>query len=345
MNKQYIKWVMLISSAILLFLLAACNGQSTTNVQDIEADKKMTVVASFYPLAELSRQVGGEHVDVITMTPPGAEPHDYEPTPHDIVQLEAADIFIFNGAGQDPWAEKVAQTLKDKNIAVINMSEHFTLIEGDIEHHDEEGVHDEHAEEVLPEADEPHEDHQEDEHVSEHPHEYDPHFWLDPTLAIKETQYIRDILIKKDPEHAEDYRNNAELYTTQLSSLHFDFQKDLSSCKLKTFITSHRAFGYLAHQYGLEQLSIAGLSPEEEPSPQQLANLAELIKEKNIKVIFFETLVSPDLAKTLAEETGAETLVLNPIEGLTEEEVNEGENYLTLMRKNINNLKKALECF
>lgn len=172
----------------------------------------------------------------------------------------------------------------------------------------------------------------------------DPHFWLDPVLAQKEVEVIRDTLIKIDPNHKDDYLKNSEVYLNDLTELDSIYRKALSSCELKEVITSHDAFVYLAKRYGFTTISIAGMSPEEEPSPKRMGEIAKLAKNKNIKHIFFETLVSPKLSETIAREIGAQTLVFNPLEGLTDIDVREGKNYLSLMRENLKNLKIALIC-
>lgn len=335
MKKNILKTLTFGMSLTLLLGISACTNQTekTAKNSEIIPPEKITIVASFYPLAEFSRQVGDDYVDVKNITPPGVEPHDYEPSPQDIAILQNADVFIFNGAGQDIWAEKAAKTLENKNIKIINMSEHFDLLKGEDGMQHIESENDENSGN----------DKNSEEHDEDH-FEYDPHLWLDPTIAAKEVEYIRDVLIKKDPEHTEAYSKNTEKYLAELSALDKEFKNGVSSCKLKTFITSHRAFGYLAKQYGLQQIAIAGISPEEEPTARQLAELSKLAKENDIKVVFFETLVSPDLAKTLAEEIGAESMVLNPIEGLTKEEINDGANYVSIMKENLNNLKAALQC-
>jgi zinc transport system substrate-binding protein len=172
----------------------------------------------------------------------------------------------------------------------------------------------------------------------------DPHFWLDPVLAQEEVQIIRDALIKVDPANAQYYDKNAEGYISQLQALDKKYQDGLASCALKDVVTSHAAFGYLAKRYNLNQIAISGLSPDQEPSSSQMVEIAREAKQKNVKVIFFETLVSPKLAETIAREIGAQTAVFNPLEGLTDQEIKEGKNYISVMEDNLNNLRTALQC-
>ncbi|HLG25314.1 MAG TPA: zinc ABC transporter substrate-binding protein [Candidatus Gracilibacteria bacterium] len=312
------KLTILFLGALLTF--AGCESQDgtisgTQESTERSASKKIIVVASFYPLAEFARNVGGDRVEVFTVTPPGAEPHEYEPTAKDIVRVRESGIFLLNGGGQDAWAEKIQNELKQKGIIVLNMSEQIEYVknEGEEEHDGEE-------------------------------HEFDPHVWLDPVLASREVEAIRDALIQADPTHEDTYREEASEYTSKIAALDMEFRAGLSVCKRKEFITAHRAFGYLASRYGLDQIAISGISTEEEPSAKQIGEISDLAKEKGIKYIFFETLVSPKLSETIATEIGAQTMVLNPIEGLTGTEVAAGQNYVTLMQDNLKNLRTALEC-
>lgn len=299
----------------LILILAACTPDTTPN-SDSGAEK-VSITASFYPLAEMARNVAGDHAEVITITPAGSDPHEYEPSPKDIAVVSNSDLFIFNGAGQDPWAEK----LELENTAIIHMTENFTLKEGGAEEHEEE----EHEEE-------------------EHDHEKDPHIWLDPTLAAQEVDIIAEKLAQIDPQNAEQYETNAATYKQELMDLDQEYQQVLSSCQKDSIITAHSAFGYMAARYGFNQIAIAGLSPEQEPSARKLAEVADLAEQEDIQYIFFETLTSPRISETLAQEVGAQTLLLNPVEGLTQEQMAAGENYVTVMRNNLKNLSTALEC-
>lgn len=264
-------------------------------------DGKLSVVASFYPIAEFARQVGGGKVTVATVVSPGIEPHDFEPTPHDIAGINDAAVFIFNGGSLDPWAKKIVSELPSKTRS-LDMSAMLGL----------DGA--------------------------------DPHFWLDPVFAQKQVEITRDALAAADPANAEFYRQNASAYLEKLVALDKEFSATLASCSTREIFTSHSAFSYLASRYGLTQVSIAGLSPDAEPSARGLADLATEAKAKNIKYIFFETLTSTRLADTLSTEIGAKTLVLNPLEGLTRDEVNSGMDYIAVQRQNLANLKTALVC-
>lgn len=272
------------------------------------------VVASFYPLAEFARQVGGNAVHVTTVVPAASEPHEYEPTPQEIAQAYAAAVFIYNGSGVDPWAERIAPELTQHGVRVVTMSAVMPLLSAPL---------------VLGGADEG---------------LIDPHFWLNPVLAQKQVEAIRDALVAVDPAHAFVYTSQANTYKAQLVKLDGDYKAGLASCGRRDIVTSHAAFGYLAKQYNLVPINISGISPEEEPSARVLSEIADLAEQKHVSYIFFETLVSPRLAQTIASEIGAHTLVFNPLEGLTDVERQAGKNYISVMRDNLQNLRTALEC-
>ncbi|MDB4978362.1 MAG: zinc transporter substrate-binding protein [Candidatus Peribacteria bacterium] len=267
----------------------------------------LKVVATFYPLAEFSRAVGNGYVDVTTITPAGAEPHDYEPTAQDIGRVQSAAVFLANGGGVDTWADKAdtgnARVLRVQNFLPLDTAT---------------GT------------------------ANESP--LDPHVWLDPVLAQTIVTHIRDALTAADPAHVADYEKNATAYTHELQALDTAYKTGLATCGIKSIISSHNAFHYMAKRYGFQLISISGLSPDSEPSAKELAATADTARTNNIRYIFFETLVSPKLAQTIAKEVGADTLVLNPLEGLTSEDIRAGKNYLSIMRENLHNLRTAMQC-
>ena len=274
---------------------------------------KLNVVASFYPVAEFSRAVGGSLVNVITVTPAGVEPHDYEPTAQQIASVYQSQIFLYNGGGVDAWADRISADVSSHGISVVELGKSIAVVAP------AQGSEDPSA-------------------------AFDPHFWLDPVLAEKEIAIIEKTFETKDPFHASDYQKNANAYIAKLSALDASYRNGLASCKMRTIVTSHAAFAYLGAEYNLNVIPISGLSPDEEPSAGRLAQIAMLAKQQNIKYIFFETLVSPKLADTLAQEIGAQTLVFNPLEGVSDADQAAGKNYLTVMQDNLNNLKTGLLC-
>lgn len=282
---------------IILLIVAGVLGLFVWRMRPVPVATTPTIIATFYPLAYFATQVGSQNFSVISLTPPGIEPHEYEPTPQDLVKIESAAVVIINGGGIDVWAERLAPTWRAQGKKVIILND-----------------------------------------------QADPHSWLDPVIAQKEIAAIAETLTAADPTHAAEYQERAKAYQTKLEQLHQEYVAGLAQCATRDLVVSHDAYHYLTTRYNLNLLPIAGLSPDAEPSAKQLADLTEKIKAKDIKYIFFESLTSPKLAETLARETGARTLVLNPIEGLTAEDQAAGKNYDILMRENLQNLRMALVC-
>lgn len=278
---------------------------------------KLTVVASFYPLYDFTRQVGGDKVSVTNMTPPGAEPHDYEPSPKELIRAHEADVLVYNGAQLEPW---ITSFLADYTQTTIRASDGIDVHESSDDHHEDDG-HDHSASATT-----------------------DPHFWLDPVLAQQIVETIRDGLARADPENAEYYTANADAYTQKLAELDRSFASGLAECKIDTAISSHGAFSYIARRYDFRVESIAGIEPDEEPSVAKMAELTNVVKQKGIQYVFFESLVSPRLAETIAKEAGVKTLVFDPIEGLSKADQDKGRDYISVQYDNLKNLRTALAC-
>jgi len=362
----------------LALIVAGCGQTKSASESDAAStsapaatEKKLDVQVSFYPMYEFTKNVAGDLADVHTLVPAGMEPHDWEPTPQDIASIEKADVLVYNGAGMESWIDQVKDSLSNDKLVQVEASQGIDLLEGvDDGHHHGESSADEHdhADEATTEdhdhdhgdgaTTEEHDHEHTDEAVTEehdhehttdteegHSHEHgglDPHVWLSPVLAIQEVRNIEAGLVQAAPEHAEQFKQNADAYITKLETLDQEYKAAVTDSKRKDFITQHAAFGYLAQQYGLQQVPIAGLSPEQEPSAAQMASVIDFAKEHQVKTIFFETLVSSKVSETIASEVGAKTAVLNPIEGLTEEEIAAGLDYIGVMEQNLEALKLAL---
>ncbi len=271
---------------------------------------KLQVVASFYPLSFFASVIGGDKAEVTNIVPSGAEPHDYEPKAQDLMKMENSRLIILNGGGLEPWQNNIEQNIDTKKTIIIVAGEGLTT------HQMTEGGQ----------------------------NSVDPHVWLDPVLAEKMVDKIAQGFLQADPTNGKYYENNAIVLKNKLNQLDARYRQGLNNCAKKDIITSHSAFSYLSAEYGFNQVSIAGLSPDAEPSSSQLADIAKFATHNNVKYIFFERLASPKLATALASEVGAQTLVLDPLEGLTVEELSQGKNYLTIMQDNLTNLETALEC-
>jgi len=316
------KKVLLISGVILfavIVIIALLNfGQKETN-----NSPKIKVVTSFYPLYFFTSEIVGDKADVSNLIPSGAEPHGYEPTARDMTLIESSNLLVLNGGGLEGWSENVQSNLNKDKTKVVVTGEGLTTKTMEEEEHEE---HEEHAEE------------------GHHHNGIDPHIWLSPILAQQMVDKIEFGLSEVDPSNSSYYKSNAEVLKNKLGVLDEEFKKGLATCSDKNIITSHAAFAYLASAYGLNQIPIAGLSSEEEPSSKEMAEIVKFAKDNNVKYIFFESLISPKLSETIAKEIGAQTLLLNPIGGLTEDEINSGKDYFTEMRNNLANLKIALQC-
>lgn len=304
-------------------LVAVGCGDDTDDESSPGADTgdRITLVAGFYPIAEAAERVGGDAVEVINLTPAGTEPHDLELTPPQADQLEDADIVLYLGQGFQPAIEEVVD---GRDGLSIDLLEDLPLETGaaDADVHGEEG----------------------EDHADEGETGLDPHFWLDPTLLQQAVDRVEEELANVQPENATVFAEQADTYRTELDSLHEDFESTLGACARDTVVVAHAAFHYLVERYGLHQEAIAGLSPEAEPDPQRLSELTDLIEDEGVTTVFYETLVSPRVAETLAREADVETDVLNPLEGLTSEQLEAGETYTSVMQDNLSALRAALGC-
>lgn len=301
----------------LIVFMAGCSKPTQRSEEQAPKDK-IVVYASFYPMYDFAKNIGKDKIDLKLMIPAGVEVHDWEPTAKLMGDMEKADVFIYNGLEMEPWAEKLIASVQNDQWIVVEASKGVALLEA--EEHEEE----EHGEEEGAHGD------------------YDPHVWLNPMNALKQAENIKNAFVKVDKANQDFYERNFKEFTDKLKALDQKFQEELRNVKRKEIVVAHGAFGYLAHRYGLEQVPIAGLSPQEEPSAAKLAEITKFAKERNLKYIFFETLTSPRLAEVLAQEVGAKTAVLNPIEGLTQEEMKAGKDYISVMEENLKTLKKAL---
>ena len=265
-------------------------------------------------------KIGGDLVDVTNMVPSGTEPHDWEPSTNDLKNLEKADMFVYNGADMETWADDLL-TSKSDSLRVVMASENVELMTTDGEH--------EHA--------------HEHEGADHHHGDFDPHVWLDPENAKTEMETIKDALAEADPANAQTYQANFDKYAAELDALDKEYSDALSPLPNKTIVVAHEAFGYLCAAYGLEQVGIEGLSPDSEPDPGRMAEVIDFVRANNVHTIFFEELVSPKVAQTIASETGAEAKMLNPYEGLSDEQLAAGADYFSVMRDNLAALTEALK--
>ncbi|KAA5805633.1 metal ABC transporter substrate-binding protein [Thermoanaerobacterium thermosaccharolyticum] len=275
---------------------------TSCNTKISKRPDKMIVYASFYPLYDLTKKIAGDKVVVQNIIPPGVEPHDWEPTTRQVADIERASVVIYLGLGMDSWINKIETSVSGPKF--INVSTGINAIKVG--------------------------------------NAVNPHVWLSP----KETQIlaknIKDALVNADNKNAKYYQSNYENLVKTLKQLDNEYTTKLKNTKTKTFVVYHSAFDYIARDYGLNQVSIVGMSEEAEASPAKIAEVIKLIKDENIKYIFTEPLTSPKPIQSIANETGAKVLPLNTIEGLTKDEMDKGYDYIKLMQQNLDNLQKAL---
>ena len=325
-------------AAATAFALSACISPSTSNGGSSK-DGKLTVMASFYPLQYLAEKIGGEHVSVTSLTPEGAEPHDLELSPKMVDSLSSADAVIYLAGFQSAVDEAIEQQAPK---TVIDVSSAAELIEAgsDANHPAEEEATEETQSGETDAHDHDHEGHDHAGHDHHHDMNADPHFWLDPVRMAKAATLVGDKLAEADSAHADTYKANAKALAEELTTLGNTLVTKTSNCQVKTFVTAHTAFGYLADRTGLTQVGISGLDPESSPSPARLAEIGQIAKEQGVTTIFTEALIDPKVAQTLADDLGITTAVLDPIESQTDA----SKDYAAVMQANIDALTKANNC-
>lgn len=311
--------------AALLVILAACSHGETGGIDSEEG--KIKVVTTFFPLYDFAVTIGGEHVHVINIVPAGVDPHDWSPGSKEMKSLSSADLFLYNGAGLEGWAEAFIRTLDDRSGPYVQAAiEGVPLIEpGD--HHDHDGKEHGRA-------------------ASSHDHHhgrYDPHAWLSPLQAMKYAENVKGALIAVDPENRQAYEKNYANLAAQLEQLHQDYAAMARSASSKHLVVTHEALGYLARDYGLQQHAVMGLSADAEPTRKEISEISKFIRNNDVKFILFEQFISPRMAEVLAKDLNIEAKVFHSLEGITKEQEARGETYIRLMRENLNIFQSVLE--
>ncbi len=310
--------------AFLLVLLIPLAAGCRKGEEPVQGAKKLRVVTSLFPLYDFARTVGGDRVEVRLLLPPGVEPHNFEPRPEDIVQLNKADIFIYTNRYMEPWAAEIVKGIPGTRLKVVDASAGVAFLpaSGEAGHEEHEGKGGHHHGEGM-----------------------DPHVWLSIPNAARMVDNITAALAEKDPAGSAVYRKNAEAYRARLTELDGKFREGLAGCGQRLFLHGgHYAFGYLAKQYGLTYVSAYAMSAEAEPTPRKLMELVTLMKKNAITSIFYEELLSPRVAETVARETGATLLKLHGIHNVSREDMAGGATYISLMEQNLKNLRTGLQC-
>jgi len=285
------------------------------------ASIKPVVSVSTFSLFEVANAVAGDLLTVHSIVPLGSDAHMFSPNPKHVADISGGALFVYNGAGFETWAESLKNTLP-KTTQVIDMSQHVALQKSDgheAKHHDEHEEHHEHG-------------------------AYDPHYWLDIDNMIQMTQAMDTEFSKLFPAKAPSFHANASAYIAELQKLKAEYSAGLAECKNRTLITNHDAFGYLVRANKLENISVIGLSSDEQPSAKNIADIITLVKEHGVKTIFFEEFINDNVSQTIAKETGAKVQSLQPLENISEDELKSHQTYLTIMRENLKKLREAMEC-
>nr|WP_300151077.1 metal ABC transporter substrate-binding protein [Propionicimonas sp.] len=305
-------------SLLALSACAAYTDAPATPVPGASGDDRLKVSVAFYPFQFVAERVGGDLVSVTNLTAPGAEPHDLELTPQQVASLTTDDLVIYQ-SGFQPAVDTAVEQSRPKR--TVDTASFLTLMK--VDHTDEDADH----------ADE----------ADDHDHgAYDPHTWLDPTNLVAVAEHVRDALAAARPDATQQFADNTSRLVADLTELDTTLKADLDSCAITPFITSHAAFGYFAHRYGLTQVGINGVEPDVEPSAARIAEVQRIAKENKVTTIFFETLVSPAVAQSIAGDLGLQTDVLDPLEGITAD--SRGSDYLEVMRANGTALQKSNQC-
>lgn len=316
----------LVASILAATTLTACGGATAPGSGSGAAEDgngtadTVGVQAAFYPLAFVAERVGGDRATVDNLTSPGVEPHDLEVTARQVGALVDSDLVIYLEGFQPALDDAIEQNAAEQALEVTDVAP-LAVPEAADEHTEDEA----HAED------------------DGHGHDLagDPHLWLDPTRLLPLADAIADRLADIDPGGASGYSRRAAELADELTALDEQFQDGLADCERDTIVTSHAAFGYLAERYDLEQVPISGLSPEAEPTAGRIAEVQDVVRDRGVTTIFYETLVSPKIAETMADDLGVQTAVLDPLEGLADPE---SGDYFSVMRANLEALRAANGC-
>ena len=286
-----------------------------TQITKQSVEKKIKVVTTLYPLYDFVKEIGGNSVEVTLLIPPGVEPHSFEPKPRDMITLNDADIFIYTGPLMETWAANIIKGVNNKKIFVVNASKDIHLIPAvSFDTNERVGA-------------------------------LDPHIWLGLNNVDIIINEITQGLIQADEKNSTLYKKNAIEYQKKITALKADYSSDLGPCKKRTIVYGgHYTFGYLAREYSLTYLAAAGISSDAEPTVADLSRLVEIVKKEQIPYIFYQELSSPKVAETIAQETGAQLILLNGAHTVSKQDFEQGVSYIDIMKSNLQNLKKGLEC-
>jgi len=316
MKKAFLP-ILAITILTFLFFPSCQKNEKMTVVQ-----KKLKVVTTLFPLYDFARQVGREKIEVNLLLPPGVEAHAFEPRPADIKRIQDSDIFLFTNKFMEPWVGGLLKGIDTRSITIVDTSKGITLLQRTDNHGDEERAHADESGNV------------------------DPHIWLDLANAIKMVESIATEFIAKDPQNKDFYTKNSYEYNKKLEELDKKYKNTLSRCRKMVIIhAGHFAFGYLTKRYGITYVSAyKGFSPDAEPTPKRLVEITKNVRKYGVNYIYYEELAAPRVADVIAKETGCGLLMLHGAHNVTREEMESGVTFISLMEKNLQNIKAGLQC-
>lgn len=333
------KWFSTFAFTLSLFL-AGCGNTETVKTKEKNSEIDiLTVFTTIYPLEDFTKKIGGNHVDVKSIYPPNVDAHSYEPSTKNMITMAKSDLFIYTGVGIEGFAEKAAETLQKENVHTLKAADGIHLLE--IDHKNEHQDEGEDAETEHHNDEETTEEHSLEEDHHDHG-DIDPHVWLDPVLSIELARNIKDSLIELMPQHTSEFEANFNKLEGDLKEIDQEFKSTIESSKTKSLLVAHGAYGYWEKRYGIEQISIAGLSPTQEPTQKGLEKIVEESTKHNIHYVIFEQNASPKVAEIIQQELGAKSLSLHNLEAITEENIKNKDDYFSIMRENLKTIKIAL---
>nr|WP_304216946.1 zinc ABC transporter substrate-binding protein [Fredinandcohnia onubensis] len=352
--KHVIAFFVLLATT-LLFGCVSENKTSTSEAKNTPTPSdRLKIYTTVFPLQDFTEKIGGEHVEVVSVFPTGADAHTFEPTTKTMVGIAEADALIYVGAGVEGFIDAAIKTLQNEKVQLVKAT-------GDMELASAQGEHEEHLDEDITKTEQdPHQSdsnikdsHSHDEHegqvdsesgTEDHHHhgDVDPHIWLDPLLAVELAEHILHTLEELKPEAKKDFEKNFDELVKNLHVLDQEFMDVVNESSRKEIVVSHAAYGYWESRYGIKQISVSGLSPTNEPTQKDLTHIINLAKEHNIKFVLFEQNLTSKVSEMVKKEINAEALTLHNLESATEEDIKNSADYFSIMRQNLETLKKAL---
>ncbi|MEH7385420.1 zinc ABC transporter substrate-binding protein [Bacillus sp. JJ1521] len=349
MKTKYLFAFLLLFTSTLLF---GCTTEKKTNTNEVidssTSSDQLKIFTTVYPLQDFTEKIGGDHVDVVGVFPIGADAHTFEPTSKTMVEIAEADALLYVGAGVEGFITAASKALQDEKVQLVKTIDGIEL--ANIEHSDDE-AETEHSEQHSDEnsdeshSHDTHQDHDDSQLGTEDHHHHgdvDPHVWLDPVLAIELAENVLHTLEQLKPEAKEEFEKNFNELRANLLELDQEFKSVIDQSPHKEILVSHSAYGYWESRYGIQQISVSGLSPTNEPTQKALKNIINTAKEHNIKFVIFDQNLTSKIAEMVKKEINAEALTLHNLESATAEDIKNGADYFSIMRQNLDTLKKAL---